>query len=156
MKLDWKKLLISLAIPLGVGGLGALLTGGGMEAYGSQNQPPLSPPGWLFPVVWTVLYLLMGYAAYRIWTSDAPLEEKQGALRIYFAQLAVNFLWPLIFFGLQWRLLAFWIILLLWVLIWSTIKRFGKIDALGADLLLPYILWVTFASYLNLGAYILN
>lgn len=156
MKFDWKKLLIALAIPLGVGGLSALLTGGGMADYGQLNQPPLSPPGWVFPVVWTILYLLMGYASYRIHTSDAPQEQKTSALRLYLAQLAVNFLWPLIFFGLEWRLLAFWVILLLWVLIYFTIKRFGQIDEIAADLLLPYILWVTFASYLNLGAYILN
>ena len=154
MKIDWKKLLIALAIPLGVGGLSALLTGGGMADYGNLNQPPLSPPGWLFPVVWTILYLLMGYASYRIWTSNAP--GAKPALKLYFAQLAVNFLWPLLFFGLQWRLAAFWVILLLWVLIYFTIKRFGKIDEIAADLLLPYILWVTFATYLNLGAYILN
>ena len=156
MKLDWKKLLITLAIPLGVGGLSALLTGGGMADYGNLNQPPLSPPGWLFPIVWTILYLLMGYASYRVWTSDAPEKQKKSALRIYFAQLAANFLWPLIFFGLQWRLLAFWVILILWVLIYFTIKRFGKIDGIAADLLLPYILWVTFATYLNLGAFLLN
>ncbi len=154
MKIDWKKLLIALAIPLAVGGLSALLSG--MGGYGDLNRPPLSPPGWVFPVVWTILYLLMGYASYRIYTSDAPKKMKTGALKLYFAQLAVNFLWPLIFFGLEWRLLAFWVILLLWVLIYFTIKRFGQIDEIAADLLLPYILWVTFASYLNLGAYILN
>lgn len=156
MKFDWKKLLIALAIPLGVGGLSALVTGGSMGDYGQLNQPPLSPPGWLFPVVWTILYLLMGYASYRIWTSDAPQKRKTDAQRLYGAQLAVNFLWSLVFFGLEWRLLAFWVILLLWVLIYFTIKRFGKIDEVAADLLLPYILWVTFAAYLNLGAFILN
>lgn len=154
MKIDWKKLLIALAIPLGVGALSALLTG--MGSYGDLNRPPLSPPGWVFPVVWTVLYLLMGYASYRVLTSDAPQTQKRSALRVYGAQLAVNFLWPLIFFGLQWRLLAFWVVLILWVLIYFTVKRFGKIDEIAADLLLPYILWVTFAAYLNLGAFLLN
>ncbi len=154
MKLDWKKLLVALGIPLGVGALSSLLSG--MSGYGGLNKAPLSPPGWVFPVVWTVLYLLMGYASYRIYISEAPQAQKNSALRLYGAQLAVNFLWPLLFFGLEWRLLAFWVILLLWVLIYFTIKRFGRIDALAADLLLPYILWVTFATYLNLGAYILN
>lgn len=156
MKLDWKKLLLALAIPLGVGALSALITGGSMTNYGNLNRPPLSPPGWLFPVVWTILYLLMGYASYRIWVSDAPEKRKKSALRTYLTQLTVNFFWPLIFFGLQWRLLAFWVILLLWVLIYFTIKKFSKIDELAADLLLPYILWVTFAAYLNLGAFLLN
>ena len=156
MKIEWKKLLIALAIPLGVGGLSALLVGGGMADYQNLNQPPLSPPGWLFPVVWTILYLLMGYASYRIYVSDAPPKMKTRALRLYVAQLAVNFLWPLIFFGLQWRLPAFGVILILWVLIYRTIKRFGQIDEGAADWMLPYILWVTFAAYLNLGVYILN
>ena len=154
MKLDWKKLLVALGVPLGVGALAALLTG--MGGYGDLNRPPLSPPGWVFPLVWTILYLLMGYAAYRVETSEAPKEQKKSALRIYYTQLAVNFLWPLIFFGLEWRLLALWVILLLWTLIYVTVNRFGKIDEMAGNLLLPYILWVTFAAYLNLGAFLLN
>ncbi len=156
MKIDWKKLLICLAIPLGVGGLAALLTGGGMGAYAVMNQPPLSPPGWVFPVVWTILYLLMGYASYRVLTSGAEEREIRQALTLYGAQLAVNFLWPLVFFGLQWYLAAFFVLIGLWVLIFLTMRAFYKIDERAGDLLLPYILWVTFAGYLNLGVYLLN
>ena len=156
MKLDWKKLLICLAIPLAVGGLAALLTGGGMGAYADFNQPPLSPPGWLFPIVWTILYLLMGYASYRVLTSSAAPEKIRNALILYGAQLAVNFLWPLVFFGLQWYLAAFFVLIALWVLIFLTIRAFSEIDEKAGDLLLPYILWVTFAGYLNLGVAILN
>ncbi len=156
MKLDWKKLLICLAIPLAVGGLAALLTGGGAGAYETFVQPPLSPPGWLFPIVWTVLYLLMGYSSYRILTSPAEQGQKTNALTLYGAQLFVNFLWPLIFFGLQWYWAAFVVLLILWLLIFLTIWAFSKIDERAADLLLPYILWVTFAGYLNLGVALLN
>lgn len=156
MKLDWKKLLICLAIPLAVGGLAALLTGGGMGAYADFNQPPLSPPGWVFPIVWTILYLLMGYACYRVLTSSATPEKIRNALILYGAQLAVNFLWPLVFFGLQWYLAAFFVLIVLWVLIFLTIRAFSEIDEKAGDLLLPYILWVTFAGYLNLGVAILN
>lgn len=155
MKLHWKKLLIALAIPLAVGGLSALVSGG-MSDYAQLNQPPLSPPGWVFPVVWTALYLLMGYASYRIYTSDAPQEQKKRALLLYGAQLVLNFLWSPIFFGLQWRLLAFVVLIGLWVLIAMTLRAFSQIDETAGDLLLPYILWVTFAAYLNLGAYLLN
>ena len=155
MKIDWKKLLISLGIPLAVGGLSALLSGG-MGQYRAMNQPPLSPPGWVFPVVWTVLYLLMGYASYLIWISDVPLSEKRGALILYGAQLAANFFWPLIFFRAEMYLAALLWLVVLWVLIFLTIRAFSKINERAGDLLIPYILWVTFAAYLNLGVYLLN
>ena len=155
MKIDWKKLLIALGIPLAVGGLSALLSGG-MGDYRAMNQPPLSPPGWVFPVVWSVLYLLMGYASYLVWTSDAPQEEKRRALLLYGAQLAANFIWPLIFFGANMYLLALIWLVVLWVLIFFTIRAFSKINERAGDLLIPYILWVTFAAYLNLGIYLLN
>lgn len=156
MKLDVKKLIISLAVPLAVGGLAGLLSREGMAEYSQLNKPPLSPPGWLFPVVWTVLYLLMGYASYRVWVSGAESREIRIALRVYGAQLAVNFLWPLFFFGLRLRLTAFLILIVLWILIWVTMRIFSKIDERAGDLLIPYILWVTFAGYLNLGVFWLN
>lgn len=156
MKLDWKKLLICLGIPLAVGGLSALLGFGGMSDYGLLNQPPLSPPGWLFPVVWTILYLLMGYASYRVLTSGAESQKIHRALILYGAQLLLNFLWTPVFFGLEWRFVAFVILVALWVLIYLTMKAFSDIDDLAGTLLLPYILWVTFAAYLNLGVYLLN
>lgn len=156
MKVNWKKLLICLAIPLAVGGLASLLSGGGMGEYRVMNQPPLSPPGWLFPVVWTILYLLMGYASYRVLTAKADEGQISRALTLYGAQLALNFLWPLVFFGLDWYLAALVVLLVLWVLIYLTMRAFSEIDELAGNLLLPYILWVTFAVYLNLGIYLLN
>ena len=155
MKLDWKKLLLCLGIPLAVGGLSALVSGG-MGSYGSFVQPPLSPPGWLFPVVWTVLYLLMGYASYRVLMSDAPKEEIRKALILYGAQLFLNFIWSPIFFGLGWYWAAFVVLLALWALVFLTIRAFSKIDEKAADLLLPYILWLSFAGYLNFGVALLN
>ena len=156
MKIQWKKLIVCIAIPLAVGGLAALLTGGGMSQYNQFRQPPFSPPGWLFPVVWTILYLLMGYASYRILTSDADPQQIRKALLLYSAQLVLNFLWPLVFFGQEWYLAAFILLLALWVLIFLTIRAFSDIDERAGDLLLPYILWVTFAAYLNAGVYLLN
>ena len=156
MKIQWKKLLMALAIPLAVGGLSALITGGMGETYREFLQPPLSPPGWVFPVVWTVLYLLMGYASYRVYTALVDEEKKRKALTFYFAQLALNFLWSPVFFGLGWYLAAFFVLVALWVLIYLTMRQFSAIDELAGDLLLPYILWVTFAGYLNLGVYFLN
>lgn len=155
MKSNIKKLLIYLAIPLAVGGLSALFSGG-MSDYASLNQPPLAPPGWVFPVVWTILYLLMGYAAYRVSESGAPTQQIRQALLVYWLQLAVNFIWSPIFFGLELRLSAFIVLLILWLLICLTIYRFSKLDEKAGDLLLPYILWVTFAGYLNLGVFLLN
>lgn len=156
MKLDWKRLLLCLAIPLGVGGLAALLTGGGMGEYSNFIKPPYSPPGWLFPVVWTILYLLMGYASYRVVTAQSEPVKVRRALILYWAQLAVNFLWPLVFFGAKWYLAAFFVLLVLWVLVFLSIYAFADVDEKAGDLLLPYILWITFAAYLNVGVYLLN
>jgi len=155
MKINWKQLLISLAIPLAVGALGALLSGG-MNDYKIMVRPPLSPPGWVFPLVWTVLYLLMGYASYLVYTSGKPKDEIKTALTFYVAQLVLNLLWPIVFFGFGWYLVAFFVLVALWALILLTIRKFSAINERAGDLLLPYILWVTFAGYLNLGVFLLN
>lgn len=155
MKPNVKTLLIALAIPLAVGGLATLLSGG-MGDFRMLNQPPLSPPGWVFPVVWTVLYLLMGYSSYRVYTAGKPPAFTQRALKLYAAQLFFNFLWPIVFFSFAWYLGAFFVLLILWALILLTLRAFTAIDETAGDLLIPYILWVTFAGYLNLGVYFLN
>ena len=155
MKLNWKKLLIFLAIPLATGGFAALLSGG-MADYRMLNQPPLSPPGWAFPVVWTILYLAMGYASYRIAQTNASKQARQKALLVYGIQLFLNFLWPIVFFGMHRYLAAFFLLIALWLMIFLTIHLFSKPDSTAADLLIPYLLWVTFALYLNLGVYLLN
>lgn len=151
-----KALSISLLVPLAVGGLAAMLTMDSMAQFAALAQPPLSPPGWVFPVVWTVLYLLMGWASFLVWKSDAPQAEKTRALGLYGAQLAVNFAWPLLFFraGLYGFALV-WLVSLL-VLVVETMLAFRRIDRRAVWLLAPYLLWLLFAAYLNAGVWMLN
>lgn len=152
-----RKLLIkSIALPLLVGAAAGLLTRNAMRDFDVLIKPPLPPPGWLFPVVWTILYTLMGISAYLIKTADADAEVKSDALMIYNYQLIVNFLWSIFFFNFEWRLFSFFWILLLWVLIILMIRQFDKISKTAAYINLPYLLWVTFAAYLNFGIWWLN
>ena len=155
MKINWKKLLLCLALPLAVGGLAALLSGG-MDLYKELDRPPLSPPGWVFPVVWSALYLLMGYASYRVLESGAEPAKNHKAWIFYGLQVAANLVWPQLLFGGQMYLAALLLLTLLWVLIFLTIRAFSETDEPAGDLLIPYILWVTFAWYLNLGIFLLN
>ena len=156
MKTDWKKLLIAVAIPLAVGGLAAYITRGGFSAFETIKKPFLSPPGWLFPVAWTLLYTLMGIASYRIYCQVTTYEKRKNALTIYFIQLFFNFVWPIIFFNIEEYLFAFIWILALWALIFLCLQRFKEIDKIAGWLLIPYLAWVAFAAYLNLGIFILN
>lgn len=151
-----KALSISLLVPLAVGGLAAMLTMDSMAQFAALAQPPLSPPGWVFPVAWTILYLLMGWASFLVWKSDAPQVEKKRALTLYGVQLAVNFAWPLLFFraGLYGFALV-WLVILL-VLVVETVLAFRRIDRRAVWLLAPYILWLLFAAYLNAGVWMLN
>ena len=145
---------ISILIALAVGALSAFLTRGSMEKFSALNQPPLSPPGWLFPVVWSVLFVLMGIGAAIVWLSDSPYRDK--ALKVYTLQLVVNFFWSIIFFNLEARLFALlWLFLLLGLVLWMFIL-FRKISPLAAYLQIPYLLWLLFAAYLNAGVYLLN
>ena len=154
MKIKWKKLLICIAVPLGVGGLSALISGNAMASFENVIKPPLTPPGWLFPVAWTVLYILMGLASYSVTESDDP--TKKSALIFYGVQLGINFFWSLIFFNLSAYLFAFIWILALWVTILVTMLKFYRLNERAGNLLFPYIVWVTFAAYLNYGVYLLN
>ncbi len=153
MKIEWKKLISCIAIPLIVGGVSALLTRGSMETFASVNKPPLSPPGWLFPIVWTILYILMGVASYLVLTSG---KMNRTALTVYGIQLAFNFLWPILFFNLELYLLSFIWLVILWLLILITTVLFYIISKPAGYLMIPYLLWVTFAGYLNLAIYLLN
>ena len=153
MKIQWKKLVASVLLPLGVGGLSALLTGRGMEAFESLNKPPLSPPGWLFPVVWTLLYIMMGLAFYLVWASG---NLERGEAAAYFTQLFLNFFWSIIFFGFGQYLFAFVWLVLLWLAVAATAVLFGRRVKAAGWLLVPYLLWVAFAGYLNMGVYLLN
>lgn len=156
MTVKLKPLLINLSIPLAVGGLSALLTSDSMRAFEEINQPPFSPPAWLFPVVWSILYILMGIAAYLIFTSGASKIEIKKALTFYTIQLVFNFFWSLIFFNMQAHLFAFFWLLAMLIFIVVTAVLFYKISKPAGILLIPYIIWVTFAGYLNFAIYLLN
>ncbi len=156
IKFDLKKLLISLLIPLSVGGLSALITRGSQDIYSSFNNPPLSPPAWVFPVVWSLLYLLMGVSLYLVWISSATFEDKKSGVGYWVLQLILNFIWSPIFFISKNFLLAFLVLISIWIFTLVMTLRFYKIAKPAGLLQIPYIVWLTFAGYLNLGVYILN
>ncbi|MFW6269639.1 MAG: TspO/MBR family protein [Bacillota bacterium] len=150
-----RNIIISLAIPLGIGLLSGYLTADAIEIYKDLKQPFFSPPGWIFGPVWTVLYISMGYASFRIWEKRNKYEVK-GPLIFYGIQLIFNFFWSIIFFLYQLRGLALVeIFVLLFFIIITTIK-FYKIDRYSAYLLFPYIGWVSFATVLNYSIWVLN
>jgi tryptophan-rich sensory protein len=157
MNIDFKKILkvgLFIAIPLLIGGLSALITMGNMQLFDSINKPPLAPPKWLFPVVWTILYIMMGIASYFLYKADS--EEGREALVLYGIQLFFNFWWSIIFFNLK----AYWFaaiwLFTMWIIILILLIKSYKIDKRAFWLLLPYFLWTTFAFYLNVGIAILN
>jgi len=139
-----------------VGILSGFLSRAGTALYGqSADKPPLSPPGWVFPVVWTVLYALMGIGAARVWAAPGGQARSRG-LNLFIAQLIVNFFWSPIFFNARAYGLALAWLLLLWVLVLLMIQQFFKVDKAAALLQLPYLLWLTFAAYLNWAVWQLN
>lgn len=146
---------ISLAIALLVGGLSALLTNMGMENYKAAQKPALTPPDIVFPVVWTVLFILMAISAARVYLAPVSRERSRGLL-IYALQLVFNFLWSILFFNLQAYGFAFFWLLGLWVLILLMIIAFAQTDRLAGLLQIPYLLWVSFAGYLNFMVWMLN
>lgn len=156
MKPNVKKLLISIAIPLLVGGIAGLLTRTGTQTYATMAKPPLSPPAILFPIVWTILYTLMGVSSYLIRTKANDSPASAQAQNLYFYQLVVNFLWSFFFFSFQWYFFSFLWILLLWGLVVAMIKAFSSISKVAAYINVPYLIWLTFAAYLNLGVWWLN
>ena len=154
MKNNIKTFIISVLIPLLTGGLAGLLTSKSMVIYKHLNLPPLSPPGFIFPIVWTILYILMGIGAYFIIISNSSTRTE--ALRTYALQLVLNFLWTIVFFNMRNFLLAFMILIALWDLIIKMIITFKNIKPIAGYLQIPYLLWVTFAGYLNFMVFILN
>ena len=143
------------ALALLVGGLSSMITQGQMEAFSALRQPPLSPPGWVFPVAWTILYLLMGVGMAIVWRKSDG-ERRRRAVTLWGVQLAANFLWPLLFFLWQLRLLSLvWLAVLL-ILVANMTSEFEKTSVNAARMQIPYLLWLLFAAYLNLGVWILN
>lgn len=145
-----------ILLSLGAGILSGLLSRAGTAEFGQTAvQPPLSPPAILFPIAWTVLYVLMGISAARV-SLTAPSPERSRGLNLFVAQLIVNFFWSLIFFnGKVYGFALLWLILL-WVLVFAMIRSFWKTDRPAALLQIPYLLWLTFAAYLNAGVWLLN
>lgn len=138
-----------------VGGIAGLFTSMGMDEYKLVEKPPLTPPEIVFPIVWTILYALMGISVARIWLSP-PTKERNHGLIIYAVQLFFNFFWSIIFFNLQAYGFAFFWLIALWALILGMIIIFSRTDRLAAILQIPYLIWVTFAGYLNLMVWLLN
>ncbi|MBN7774468.1 TspO/MBR family protein [Clostridium aminobutyricum] len=142
-----KAFVISLLISLGIGALSGFLTRNSMELYNQLIIPKYAPPGFVFPVVWTILYTLMGISAYLVFISNSPYKKK--ALLMYALQLMLNFIWPIIFFNLKMYFPAFFVLLLLLITIVLMIKRFYRVNKTAAFLQIPYLLWILFATYLN-------
>ena len=154
---NFRTYLVAVLIPLAVGGLASLLTSGNMMLYSEITKPPLAPPAILFPIVWTILYILMGIGSARIYLKkEAMPDQTTNALKTYVLQLGFNFFWSLIFFNLQTFFFAFIWLVVVWGLIIIMLYEFYKIDKFAAIINIPYLLWVTFALYLNLAIYILN
>lgn len=156
------RIALAIAVPLCGGFIISLFTRDAMSKFGSFNQPPLAPPAWLFPVAWTVLYVLMGLASYFIWKKGydsrkaADKSASKTALIIYGIQLVFNFVWTPLFFSLGWYWPAFAWLLVMWALIIVLMMKAYKISRPAFWMLLPYIIWCTFAAYLNCGIAILN
>lgn len=156
MKQNTKQIIGNILIPLAVGGAASLISNSAMKNFEKLNQPPLSPPSWLFPVVWTILYVLMGISSYLIAREGRDREDVKSALFTYGLQLFFNFAWTIIFFNFGWYLFAFVWLIALWVLVIRMIMQFKPINKTAAYINIPYLLWITFAAYLNLGIYLLN
>lgn len=150
----YKTIILQVVLALAAGGLASLLGGDTAPLYERLTPPPLSPPGWVFPVVWTVLYILMGIAAGLVARSE-DVDSARG-MTLYYIQLALNVLWPLIFFRFEWVTVAAVWLFLLTLAVFATQRQFRVIHPAAGWLLLPYLLWCLFALYLNIGFAVLN
>ena len=152
----WKVYASFIGLAEVVGLLSGLLSRSGAQVYAQTViKPPLSPPGWIFPAVWTVLYALMGIGAARVWLSTGSQKRNIG-INLFVTQLVVNFFWSLIFFNLQaFGFAFFWLLVLLALVIWMACV-FYKVDPFAGFLQIPYIIWLVFAAYLSAGVWILN
>ena len=154
-KINWKMLILYILGALAAGGVGALL-GGNMDAFEEINKPALTPPAIVFPIVWTILFVLMGISSYLVCANNTDKKFKKRACFIYLLQLTVNVLWSLFFFKLRWYFFSFiWVLLLLLFIIFMIVK-FYKIKPLAGYLQIPYLIWTTFAAILTYSIYTLN
>lgn len=155
--LQWSALIISIAITLAIGFTASYFTRPEIPGwYAGLQKPSFSPPNWLFGPVWTTLYILIGIAAYLVWQRRDGSTAYSNARNIYIVQLALNFSWSIVFFGLHQMLGAFVVIILLLISIIGCMVYFSRFSKTAAWLLVPYLLWVSFASVLNFSIYLLN
>jgi len=150
------RLVIAVLIPLAVGGLAAFFTQNSREFYSALQKPPLAPPGYIFPIIWTILYILIGIASYLIFRNGYSKPHVRDALNYYGISLLLSFVWPIVFFRFNLPFAAFWVLLLLWLITGIATAKFYRIDHTAGFLMLPYWLWITFAGYLNLAFWLLN
>lgn len=151
--MNFKKLFICILIPIAVGLISTFFTINNMQIFQNLNKPDFAPPAQLFPIVWTILYIMMGIASYLVYLSESNSET---ALNVYAIQLIFNFFWSIIFFNLKEYQFAFYWIIILWILIFITTLLFYNISKPAGYLMIPYLIWVSFAAYLNWQIYILN
>ncbi len=150
------RLVTAVLIPLAVGGLAAFFTSDSTTFYAALQKPPLSPPGYIFPIIWTILYILIGIASSLIYKQGPEKDYVRDALKYYAFSLILSFVWPLVFFRYHLLLSAFWVLLLLWLFTGIAAAKFYRIRHLAGWLMVPYWLWITFAGYLNLAVWLLN
>ena len=155
-KSQFLKLIVALVVPLSIGAFAGMFTTEAIPGwYASLNRPSFNPPNWIFGPVWTTLYLLMGVSLFIIWKQEKS-KERNLAIVTFFVQLVFNFAWSFIFFYFNYIGLALIEISLLWLSIVIMLVQFYKIKPLAAYLNIPYLMWVSFASALNLSYFLLN
>ena len=154
---DLLSLALAVVICLGIGLSGTFFTAPNIPTwYATLQKPAFNPPNWLFGPVWTLLYLSMGVAAFLVWKEGLAKKEVEFALGLFAIQLLLNALWTPLFFSLHWVLIAFIEIIVLWLFILLTIIKFYRLSKAAGLLLVPYLLWVSFASFLNFSIWLLN
>jgi len=155
------KLIISLVLCFSAAGIGSVFTTPAIGLwYASLNKPIFNPPNWIFGPVWTILYSMMAVALYLIWSSEKAMGKlsriRKEGIHDFYIQLALNTLWSIAFFGVRMPLLAFFIIIALWLSIYMTLEKFFRISKIAGQLMTPYLAWVSFAAVLNLSIVLLN
>jgi benzodiazapine receptor len=154
---DIIKLVVSMVACLAAGAIGSVFTRSAIPTwYATLEKPPFNPPDWVFAPVWTLLYILMGVAAFLVWRNGVRNRQIRTALIVFLIQLILNALWSVVFFGLESPLYGFIVIVILWAAILVTVLQFFRISRVASVLLWPYLLWVTFAAILNSSIWLLN
>ncbi len=154
---DIWKLVVSLVACLAAGAIGSIFTRSAITTwYAALEKPPFTPPNWLFAPVWTLLYIMMGAAAFLVWRRGLKNQKVRIALIVFLVQLVLNALWSVVFFGLESPFFALIVILVLWIAILATVIFFFRISKVASVLMWPYLLWVSFAAVLNASLWLLN